>query len=149
MSEERTLIILKPDCVQRGLIGEVISRFEKKGLKIAAMKFCKVTAEKADYHYAEHKEKSFYPELVGFITSGPVVLMVLEGENAITFARKLSGATKPVEAQPGTIRGDYVHTYNHNIVHTSDGPESARKEIDTFFSPEEIIEYTRNIDCWT
>lgn len=149
MTEERTLIILKPDCVQRGLVGEVISRFENKGLKIVAMKFSTITQEKAEYHYAEHKEKSFFSELVGFITSSPVVLMVLEGENAITFARKLSGATKPVEAQPGTIRGDFVHTFNHNIVHTSDGIESAKREIETFFKSDEIIEYTRNIDSWT
>jgi len=145
---ERTFIILKPDCIQRGLAGEVIGRFEQKGLKILGMKFLLVAKNKAEYHYAEHKEKPFFKELVDFITSSPVVVMVLEGEDAIKMARKLSGATKAIDAEPGTIRGDLVLHTGQNIVHTSDSPESAKREIDNFFNKEEIIEYSRNIDKW-
>ncbi len=145
---EKTFIILKPDCIQRGLSGEVISRFEKKGLKIVGMKFLLVTKAKAEYHYAEHKEKPFFKELVDFITSSPVIVMVLEGEDAIKMARKLSGATKAIDAEPGTIRGDFVLHTGQNIVHTSDSPDSAKREIDNFFSKDEIIEYSKNIDKW-
>ncbi|OHD08783.1 MAG: nucleoside-diphosphate kinase [Spirochaetes bacterium GWC1_27_15] len=145
---ERTLVILKPDCLQRGISGEIISRFEKKGLKIVAMKLSLISKEKASYHYDEHKAKPFFGELVGFITSSPVILMVVEGDDAIKMARKLSGATKAIDAEPGTIRGDFVMHTGQNVVHTSDGPESAKREIENFFAKEEIIEYTRNIDQW-
>ncbi len=145
---ERTFIILKPDCVQRGLSGEVIKRFESKGLKIVGLKMVLVTSEKAAYHYAEHKEKPFFKELVDFITSSPVIVMVLEGDDAIKMARKLSGATKAIDAEPGTIRGDFVLHTGQNIVHTSDSPESAKREIDNFFKSDEIVEYSRNIDKW-
>jgi len=130
---ERTFIILKPDCIQRGLSGEVIRRFEDKGLKIVALKMVLVSKEKAEYHYAEHKEKPFFRELVDFITSSPVIIMVLEGEDAIKMARKLSGATKAIDSEPGTIRGDFVLHTGQNIVHTSDSSESAKREVDNFF----------------
>ena len=145
---ERTFIILKPDCIQRGLSGEVIRRFEDKGLKIVALKMVLVSKEKAEYHYAEHKEKPFFRELVDFITSSPVIIMVLEGEDAIKMARKLSGATKAIDSEPGTIRGDFVLHTGQNIVHTSDSSESAKREVDNFFKNEEIVEYSRNIDKW-
>jgi len=145
---ERTFIILKPDCIQRGISGEIISRFEKKCLKIVAMKLILVSKEKAEYHYAEHKEKPFFGELVSFITSSPVVVMVLEGDDVIKMARKLSGATKAIDAEPGTIRGDYVLHTGQNIVHTSDSIESAKREIDNFFDVKEIISYNRDFDKW-
>ena len=145
---ERTFIILKPDCIQRGLSGEIISRFEKKGLKIVGMKLILISKEKAEYHYAEHKEKPFFGELVSFITSSPVVVMVLEGDDAIKMARKLSGATKAIDAEPGTIRGDYVLHTGQNIVHTSDSVESAKREIDNFFNEKEIFSYNRDFDKW-
>jgi len=145
---ERTSIILKPDCLQRGIAGEIISRFEKKGLKIAAMKLTLISKEKAEFHYAEHSGKPFYKELVDFITSSPVILMVIEGDNAIKFARMMAGATKSEDGIPGTIRGDYaVHT-GKNIIHTSDSPESAQREINNFFNQNEIVEYSRNIEEW-
>jgi nucleoside-diphosphate kinase len=145
---ERTFIILKPDCIQRGISGEIISRFEKKGLKIVGMKLLLVSKEKAEYHYAEHKEKPFFGELVDFITSSPVVVMVLEGDDAIKMARKLSGATKAIDAEPGTIRGDYVLHTGQNIVHTSDSEESAKREINNFFNEKEIVSYKRDFDKW-
>lgn len=145
---ERTFIILKPDCLQRGLSGEVISRFEKKGLKIVAMKLIKISRQKAEYHYAEHKEKPFFKELVDFITSSPVIIMTLEGDDAIKMARKLSGATKAIDAEPGTIRGDFVLHTGQNIVHTSDSAESAKREIENFFNSDEFVDYSRNIDAW-
>ena len=145
---ERTLIILKPDCLQRGIAGEIISRFERKGLKIVAMKMVMISRDKAQYHYGEHQGKDFFNSLIDFITSSPVILMVIEGDGAIMFSRKLAGATKAEDAIPGTIRGDYVLNTGTNIVHTSDSLESARREIENFFDPAEIIEYTRNIKVW-
>jgi len=145
---EQTLIILKPDAIQRGISGEIISRFEKKGLKIVAMKMTLISREKAEYHYAEHKEKPFFKELVNFITSSPVILMVVEGDDAIKLARKLAGATKAIDAEPGTIRGDFVIHTGQNVVHTSDGPESAKREIENFFDKKEIFSYQREIDKW-
>jgi len=145
---ERTFIILKPDCIQRGISGEIISRFEKKGLKIVGMKLILISKEKAEYHYAEHKEKPFFGELVDFIISSPVVVIVLEGDDAIKMARKLSGATKAIDAEPGTIRGDYVLHTGQNIVHTSDSVESATREINNFFDEKEIISYKRDFDKW-
>ncbi|MBC7229010.1 MAG: nucleoside-diphosphate kinase [Actinobacteria bacterium] len=130
---ERTLVLVKPDGVRRGLVGEVISRFERQGLRIAAMRMLVVDEELAARHYAEHVEKPFYPELLSFITSGEVVAMVLEGESAISQVRKLMGPTDPKQAPPGTIRGDFAVEITENIVHGSDGPESAAREIGIFF----------------
>lgn len=145
---ERTLIILKPDCLQRGIAGEIISRFERKGLKIVAMKMSLLSREKAKQHYIEHETKPFFERLVNFISSSPVILMVVEGEGAIQFARKLAGETKAEDAVPGTIRGDYVLHTGSNIVHTSDSEESAKREIELFFIEDEIIIYKRNISTW-
>lgn len=145
---ERTLIILKPGCLQRGLTGEIISLFEKKGLKIVAMKLSLIDKKKAEYHYIEHVGKSFFKGLLDYITSSPVILMILEGENAIMLARKIAGATKVEDAQLGTIRGDYAMHTSKNIVHTSDGELSAKREIENFFLLEDIIEYKRSIDQW-
>lgn len=145
---EQTFVILKPDCLQRGLAGEVLSRFEKKGLKIVAMKMVIATQKQAEFHYAEHKDKSFFGDLIGFITSGPIIVVVLEGENAIQLARKLAGKTNVLDAEPGTIRGDFVCRTNRNIVHTSDSVESANREISNFFAHNEILSYQRAIDSW-
>jgi nucleoside-diphosphate kinase len=146
--KQKTLIILKPDCIQRMLAGETISRFEKRGLKIVGLKITKITKDKAEYHYAEHKGKSFYDDLVKFITSGPVIIMVLEGNEAVSIARKIAGETKLDDLKPGTIRGDYVMQTGRNIVHTSDSIDSASREIKNFFDTDEIIEYERDIDKW-
>lgn len=133
MASEKTLVLVKPDGVRRGLVGEVISRFERLGLRIAAMRMLTVDEGLAARHYAEHSGKPFYSELVSFITSGEVVAMVLEGESAIATVRKLMGSTDPADAPPGTIRGDYGLEITENIVHGSDGPESAAREIALFF----------------
>lgn len=138
MAAERTLILVKPDGVRRGLTGEIISRFERKGLKIVAMKMIRVTPELSDRHYAEHVSKPFYPELKSFITSGPIVAMIIEGDKSVAVCRKLMGATKFFESEPGTIRGDYAFTITENLVHGSDSPESAAREIEIYFSPSEI-----------
>lgn len=145
---ERTLIILKPDCLQRGIAGEIISRFERKGLKITAMKMMLLSKERAERHYDEHRDKTFFTELVDFITSSPVIPMVIEGEGAILFSRRMAGATKAEDAIPGTIRGDYVLNTGSNIVHTSDSTESAEREIALFFDEDEVFDYKRNIDWW-
>ncbi len=133
MVAERTLVLVKPDGVERGLVGEIISRFERLGLRIVAMRMLDVDEELASRHYAEHADKPFYPELLDFITSGKVVAMVLEGEKAITLVRKVMGPTNPLEAPPGTIRGDYGVEITRNLVHGSDGPESAAREVGLFF----------------
>ncbi|MBN2028417.1 MAG: nucleoside-diphosphate kinase [Actinobacteria bacterium] len=133
MANERTLVLVKPDGVRRGLVGEVIGRLERLGLKIIALRLLRVDDDLAARHYAEHVDKAFYPELVAFITSGEVVAMVLEGESAISAVRKLMGPTDPADAPPGTIRGDYGLEITENIVHGSDGSESAAREIDLFF----------------
>jgi len=145
---ERTLIIVKPDGVQRGLIGQVIHRFERRGLRIAAMKFMQITKDLAQRHYAVHKGKPFYEPLVDYITSGPVVVMVLEGKNAIQIARRTMGATNPAEADPGTIRADLAVEIGRNLVHGSDGPETADFEISIFFDESEIIAWKRELDRW-
>jgi len=139
MADERTLILVKPDGVKRGLVGEVIGRFEKKGFKIAALKRLQLTREKAEVHYAVHKERPFFKDLVEFITSGPIVAMVIEGPDAIGLCRKMMGATKPLEAEAGTIRGDFATAIQENIVHGSDGPETAEYEIPIYFDTSEII----------
>ena len=139
---ERTLIILKPDCVQRRLIGRVIQRFEKKGLTIAAMKMMQITRELAGKHYAPHLGKPFFPGLLEYITSGPVVVMVVAGPEAIAICRRLMGKTFGFEAEPGTIRGDFGVSKTYNLVHGSDSPESADPEIALFFTPEEILDFS-------
>ncbi|MBP8818850.1 MAG: nucleoside-diphosphate kinase [Syntrophomonadaceae bacterium] len=135
----RTFAMVKPDGVEKGLVGEIISRFEKKGLKIVALKIMKITPELAEKHYGEHKGKPFFADLVNFITSGPVAAMVLQGENVIPTVRTMMGATNPQDAAPGTIRGDFALTIDENIIHGSDSPESAIREIGIFFKEEEII----------
>ena len=145
---ERTLVLLKPDALHRRLAGEVISRFEKKGLKIVAMKMLWVSRELAEKHYAMHKGKPFYEGLLDYITSGPVIAMVLEGKNAIEVVRNLMGKTNGVEASPGTIRGDYSLSIQNNLVHGSDSPESAEREISLFFEPHEILEYRLVDEVW-
>ena len=130
---ERTLILVKPDAFARNLTGEIISRFEVKGLRLAAMKLMTMTRELAEQHYAEHEGKPFFEELVSFITSGPLVAMVLEGEEAVKAARQVIGATNPLEASPGSIRGDYAISVGQNMVHGSDSPESGQREVGLFF----------------
>ncbi len=130
---ERTLILVKPDAFARNLTGEIIARFERKGLRLAALRHMTMTRELAEQHYAEHDGKPFFGELVSFITSGPLVAMVLEGESAITAARQVIGATNPLEASPGSIRGDFAIEVGQNMVHGSDSPESAAREIGLFF----------------
>ncbi|ADB57564.1 nucleoside-diphosphate kinase [Archaeoglobus profundus] len=145
---ERTFVMIKPDGVQRCLIGEIISRLEKKGLKIVAMKMMKIERDLAERHYAEHKGKPFFESLVSYVTSGPVVAMVVEGKNAIKIVRTLVGATNPAEAAPGTIRGDFGMEVGRNVIHASDSPESAEREIALFFKPDEIVEYRRIDEDW-
>jgi nucleoside-diphosphate kinase len=130
---ERTLILVKPDAFARGLTGEIVARFENKGLRIVAMRHMQVTEDLAKQHYAEHEGKPFFGELVEFITSGPIVAMVLEGEEAIRAARQVIGATNPLEAAPGSIRGDYAIAVGQNMVHGSDSPESGEREAKLFF----------------
>ena len=130
---DRTLILVKPDAFARGLTGEIIARFERKGLKLVALKQMTVEREQAETHYAEHSEKPFFGELVEFITGGPLVALVLEGHEAIPAARQLIGATDPLEAAPGSIRGDYALEVQTNLVHGSDAPESAQREVGLFF----------------
>lgn len=137
---ERTLVLLKPDCYSRRVMGEILARFERKGLIVRAMKMLKVTPELAAQHYAEHLEKPFYPFLQAYITSAPVVAMVLEGPEAISCVRNLIGPTNGLKAAPGTIRGDYSQSGRENLVHASDSPESAARETALYFSPEEICE---------
>ena len=136
---ERTLILIKPDGVRRGLIGEIVRRIERKGLRIIALKMIRVTKELADRHYAEHVEKPFFPELRAFITSGPTVAMVVQGDEAVGLSRKLMGATKFTEAEAGTIRGDFAFSMTENLVHGSDSTESSAREIGLFFSDDEIL----------
>jgi nucleoside-diphosphate kinase len=145
---ERTLIIVKPEGVQRGLIGNVISRFEQRGLKLVGLKLIQIAPELAEQHYGVHKGKPFYAGLVKHITSGPVVVGVLEGPKAISVVRTTMGTTNAAEATPGTIRGDYALEIGFNIVHGSDGPETAATEIDLFFKPEELLSYKLDTDRW-
>jgi nucleoside-diphosphate kinase len=130
---ERTLILVKPDAFARGLTGEILARFERKGLRIAAMKHMTMDRALAEQHYAEHQGKGFYEELVSFITSGPLVALVLEGDSAVTAARQIIGATNPLEANTGSIRGDFAIEVGQNMVHGSDSPESAQREVGLFF----------------
>jgi len=145
---QRTFVAIKPDGVQRGLIGEIVSRFERKGLKFVGMKFMQVTRELAENHYGEHKGKGFFEGLVSFITSGPIVAMVFEGKDAIVIARNLIGVTNPTASAPGTIRGDLALEIGRNMVHGSDSPESAKREIGIFFKDSELADWTRTSQCW-
>lgn len=135
---ERTLIFVKPDGVKRALVGEIINRFERKGLKLVGLKMLTMTPEQARKHYEEHVDKPFYPELEKFILSGPIAAMVLEGDDVVTMTRAMMGKTKHTEAAPGTIRGDLAYSTTENLVHGSDSPERAQVEIANFFKPEEL-----------
>lgn len=145
---ERTLVLVKPDGVQRQLVGEVVSRFERKGLKLVGMKMIQMSRELAERHYAIHKGKSFYDELVRFITSGPVVAMVLEGRMAVKQTRNLMGSTRPEESTPGSIRGDLAIFTGQNLVHGSDSDENAQVEIANFFQPGELVSYELAVKDW-
>ncbi len=145
---ERTLILVKPDGVQRGLVGEIISRFERRGLRLIGLKFMNVSQTLAEEHYAIHRGKPFYPGLVSYITSGPVVALALEGTNAIVAARNTMGVTKCHEAAPGTIRGDLGLEIGRNLVHGSDSVENGEKEVALWFRPEELVSWTRDVDRW-
>jgi nucleoside-diphosphate kinase len=145
---ERTFIMVKPDGVQRNLIGEIVARFERKGFQLVGAKLMQVSRELAEQHYAEHKERPFFGELVDFITSGPVFAMVWEGENVIATARQMMGKTNPQEAAPGTIRGDYGLTVGKNVIHGSDSPQSAEREIKLFFKEEELVNYSKLMNQW-
>jgi nucleoside-diphosphate kinase len=148
MVKERTFIMIKPDGVQRGLVGNIISRFEKKGIKIVAMKMVSVDRKLAEKHYGVHKGKSFFEPTVKYIISSPVVAMVLEGENVINMVRGMMGKTNPQEADMGTIRGDFGQFIGRNIVHGSDGPDTAKFEINLWFKPEEISDYKKIDEDW-
>lgn len=145
---ERTYLMIKPDGVQRGLIGEIIRRFETKGFTLVGLKLMSVSKELAEQHYAVHSDKPFFKGLVEFIISGPVVAMVWEGEGVIASARKIIGATKPLESEPGTIRGDFGITIGRNIIHGSDAPETAASEIDLWFKPEELVAWQPAMTGW-
>ena len=145
---ERTLILIKPDAVQRQLIGKIIDRYEARGLRIAGMKLMHADRALAEQHYAEHKGKPFFAGLVEFITSAPLVAMCVEGPNAIALCRDINGKTRPNEAAPGSIRGDWAVDTGHNLVHASDKPESAATELALWFSPAELLDYPRDIDRW-
>ena len=145
---QRTLILVKPDGVQRGLIGEIIGRFERRGLKLVGMKFLQMSDALAANHYAVHQGKPFYESLVSYITSGPVVAMVWQGKDAIAAARSTMGATNPVAAQPGTIRGDLGMEIGRNLVHGSDSPENGDKEVSLFFDESELVDWARDVERW-
>lgn len=145
---ERTLVLLKPDCVQRRLIGRILSRFEDKGLNVIGMKMLEVTPELSKKHYAEHVQKPFYPNLEAFITASPIVAMVIEGLDAIRVIREMLGATNGLKAAPGTIRGDFSSSRQMNLVHASDGPEAAAREIDLYFAKHEIHGYGPTLTPW-
>jgi nucleoside-diphosphate kinase len=145
---ERTFLAIKPDGVQRGLVGEIIGRFETKGFTLVGLKFMTVSRELAETHYAVHRERPFFPGLVDFITSGPVVAMVWEGDGVIASARKIIGATNPLNSEPGTIRGDFAVNVGRNIIHGSDAPETAQSEIALWFKQEELVNWQPQIMPW-
>jgi len=145
---ERSLVLIKPDAMQRGLAGEIIARLEKKGLTIVALKLLHMDKNLAQRHYAIHKGKVFFDDLVSFITSSPVIAIVFQGKNAVEIIRQMMGGTDPAKACSGTIRGDFGIDIGHNLVHGSDSLENAQKEIELFFSVEEIINYNRELDAW-
>jgi nucleoside-diphosphate kinase len=148
MSLERTLVLLKPDCVQRRLMGEVIGRFEQKGLNIVAMKMLQVSPALAKEHYAEHVSKPFYPNLEKFITASPIVAMVVEGLEVVRVVREMLGATSGLKAAPGTIRGDFSSSRQMNLVHASDGPEASAREIALYFKKDELFAYSPTLKPW-
>lgn len=145
---ERTLVLVKPDGVQRQLVGRILARYEERGLRIVGLKLVKVDRDLAERHYAVHKGKPFFEGLVAFITSGPLVAAALEGPDAISMVRSMNGATKPVEAAPGTIRGDLAVEMGQNLVHASDSAESAAMELSIWFTADELVSYRREIDRW-
>ncbi len=145
---ERTFLMIKPDGVQRNLVGTIVKRFEEKGYKLAGAKLMRIDQTLAEEHYGEHRERPFFGELVEFITSGPVFAMVWEGENVVAVARGLMGATNPQEAAAGTIRGDFAVSLGMNIIHGSDSLASAEREINLFFEAEELVDYERVVDSW-
>jgi nucleoside-diphosphate kinase len=145
---ERTLIIFKPDAVQRGLCGQILSRFEQKGLQLIGMKLMKIPAQLAETHYEPHKGKPFYPGLVKFMTSSPVIVLALAGKDAINIARKMMGKTFGSQAEPGTIRGDFGVSNSFNLIHGSDSPESATRELGLFFKSDELIDWTPASQGW-
>ncbi len=145
---ERTLILLKPDCVERRLAGRILGRFEDKGLNVIALKMIRITPELAKRHYAEHVSKPFYPNLEKFITGGPVVAAIIEGLEAIRVVREMLGATSGLKAAAGTIRGDFSSSRQMNLVHASDGPDAARREIEIYFQPHEICSYQPTLTPW-
>ncbi len=145
---QRTLIIFKPDCVQRRLVGQILQRFEARGLRIEALKLLKVSRSLAEQHYSEHMDRPFFEGLIEFITGGPVVVGVLAGDEAISIVRRMLGKTNAVEADPGTIRGDFAMSKQNNLVHGSDSPESAAREIALWFKPEELVDYRLAGDEW-
>ncbi len=145
---ERTLVLVKPDGVQRGLIGEVIARFERRGLRLVGAKFIQVSQTLAETHYAEHRGKPFYNGLISYITSAPVMAMVWEGPNAVAAVRQTVGSTKPVESAPGSIRHDYALEVGRNLIHASDKPETGESEIALWFKHEELVDWKRTVDVW-
>lgn len=145
---ETTLIILKPDAVQRGLMGQIISRFEAKGLQIVGAKLTKISPDTAATHYQDHKGKPFYDGLVGFMTSSPVLILAIRGNNAIAVSRKMMGATFGSNAEPGTIRGDFGVSNSFNLIHGSDSPEAAERELGIFFNDGEVLDFHRAINSW-
>jgi len=148
MGTERTLVLLKPDALQRRLMGEILGRLERKGLKLVGMKLMQITEDMAKRHYAEHVEKPFFPELRDFVPSSPTLAMAWEGEEAVSVVRALMGATNPFKAEPGTIRGDLGLNFTKNLIHGSDSPESARRELDLFFSQDELLDYEMCDTSW-
>jgi nucleoside-diphosphate kinase len=145
---ERTLVLIKPDGVQRQLTGRILARYEERGLKVVGLKLVRVDRDLADRHYAAHRERPFFGGLVEFITSAPLVALALEGPNAISVVRAINGATRPQEAAPGTIRGDFALETAQNIVHASDGPEAAVSELALWFTDDELLDYERDVDRW-
>lgn len=145
---EKTLVLLKPDAVQRGIAGEIIARLEKKGLKVAALKMLQMDRALAERHYGVHRGKPFFEGLVDFIVSGPIIAMVLEGRKAVEVVRKAMGSTDSADSAPGTIRGDFGMDVGHNLIHGSDSTDTAQKEITLFFTQKEILSYSRAIDPW-
>lgn len=145
---ERTLVLIKPDGVQRQLVGRILARYEERGLKVAGLKLVQVDRALAERHYAVHRDKPFFDSLVEFIISAPLVALALDGPNAIAVVRAINGATRPDEAAPGTVRGDFALETAQNIVHASDGPETAVDELALWFSPNELFDYRRDVDRW-
>jgi nucleoside-diphosphate kinase len=145
---ERTLILIKPDGVQRALIGKIVDRYESRGLRICGMKLMRVSRELAEQHYDVHRDKPFFGGLIEFITSSPLVAMCIEGPNAIAVCREVNGATRPPQAAPGSIRGDLALETGHNLVHGSDSPETAEREVALWFKQGELVDYERDLDRW-